>query len=125
MKQHYLIRPEQLNHAGNLFGGQILSWADETAYLTAVTEYPCCNFVTRALEATDFKAPAANGDIVEMSGKVVSTGETSCRVLVAAYNRTTGKDMFSTCFVMVNVTNGQKSPIKQANAHQNPTKCQN
>ena len=62
--QHYIIRPEHLNHGGNLFGGQMLSWADEVAYLTAMLEYPRCQFVTKALEATDFKTPACNGNII-------------------------------------------------------------
>jgi acyl-CoA hydrolase len=111
MIQHYLIRPESLNHAGNLFGGRLLSWADETAYMTAIQAYPNCEFVTRALEATDFKSPAVNGDLVELTGKIVETGETSCKVSISARNVTTGKEMFSTDFIMVNVINGHKEPI--------------
>ena len=112
--QHYIIRPEHLNHGGNLFGGQMLSWADEVAYLTAMLEYPHCQFVTKALEATDFKTPACGGNIIEVTGTVIETGNSSCKVLVSVRNVTTGHDVFSTHFIMVNVVGGQKKPIKAA-----------
>ena len=107
----YIIRPEYLNHGGNLFGGQMLSWADEVAYITATLKYPRCEFVTKALEATDFKTPAANGHIIEVTGEVIETGVTSCKVLVSAKNLTVHHDVFSTHFVLVNVIDGKKTPI--------------
>jgi acyl-CoA hydrolase len=75
--------------------------------------YPGSEFVTRALEATDFKSPAVNGNIVEITGKVLDKKTTSCRVHVSAQNRTTGQPMFSTVFVMVNVIDGHKTPIQE------------
>jgi acyl-CoA hydrolase len=107
----YIIRPEYLNHGGNLFGGQMLSWADEVAYITATLKFPQCEFVTKALEATDFKTPAANGHIIKITGEVIETGVSSCKVLVSATNLTVHQDVFSTHFIMVNVIDGKKAPI--------------
>lgn len=110
----YIIRPEHLNHGGNLFGGQMLSWADEVAYITATLKHPQCEFVTKALEATDFKTPAALGHIIEITGEIIETGVSSCKVLVSAKNLTVHGDVFSTHFVMVNVIGGRKAPISGA-----------
>ena len=112
--QTYIIRPEHLNHGGNLFGGQMLLWADEVAFITATLAFPHCEFVTKALEATDFKTPAANGHIVEVRGEIIGTGVTSCNVLVSARNLTVHEDVFSTHFIMVNVIDGRKQPIGNA-----------
>ena len=111
MKNHYLIRPQHLNHAGHLFGGTLLSWIDETGFLVASMKYPGASFVTKALEATEFKAPAENGDVVLIEGEHLTTGESSCRIKVRATNLTTQKPMFETTIVMVNVIDNHKAPI--------------
>ena len=111
MTQHYLIRPQHLNHNHVLFGGQILYFADEVAFITATLKYPNCRFVTKALEATEFNSPVSDGDILAITGEVISVGRTSCRVRITAQNQTSKNPVFSTDFVMVNVIAGQKTPI--------------
>src|SRR5574344_538715 len=48
MQFNTLVRSEHLNHNGKLFGGYMLLWVDEYAYIAAITEYPGARFVTRA-----------------------------------------------------------------------------
>ena len=42
-----LVRPEHLNHHGFLFGGRLLEWLDEQAYIAAISRLnPEANLVT-------------------------------------------------------------------------------
>ena len=40
MDNHKLVMPEHLNHYGYLFGGNLLQWVDEYAYIANVPEHP-------------------------------------------------------------------------------------
>ena len=113
MKQKHLlvIRPEHLNHQGHLFGGLMMSWADEQVYITATLAHPKANFVTRLFKEFNFHVPAELGNIVEIQSQVIHTGTTSCTVRVAAKNLTLDCYVFSTEAVMVNVQDGQKVAI--------------
>jgi acyl-CoA hydrolase len=110
-KHLLVIRPEHLNHQGHLFGGLMMSWADEQVYITATLTYPKASFVTRLFKEFNFHAPAHLGNIVEIQSEVIQTGTTSCTVRVAAKNLTLDRDVFSTEAVMVNVQDGQKVAI--------------
>ena len=46
MINHKLVLPQYLNHYGFLFGGHLLKWVDEYAYIAASMEYPDCDFVS-------------------------------------------------------------------------------
>lgn len=106
-----LIRPEFLNHAGILFGGYMMKWADEMAYIAASMEFPDGDFVTKLFGQFDFRAPVALGDIIKIYSEVESVGHTSCKISVFAVNARTGAEVFQTFAVMVNVKNGQKTPL--------------
>ena len=45
MINHKLVLPERLNHYGYLFGGYLLHWVDEYAYITANLDFPGHRFV--------------------------------------------------------------------------------
>ena len=115
MKQKHLlvIRPEHLNHQAHLFGGLMMSWADEQVYITATLACPKANFVTKLFKEFNFHVPAELGNIIEIQSEVIHTGTTSCVVRVAAKNLTLGREVFSTEAVMVNVQDGKKAPIPQ------------
>jgi acyl-CoA hydrolase len=53
MEHYKVILPAHLNHYGYLFGGHMLQWIDEFAYITANQEFPGNNFVTVAFVAVD------------------------------------------------------------------------
>jgi acyl-CoA hydrolase len=71
------VRPEHLNHYGYLFGGQLLKWVDENAWLVATLDFPGCRLVTRGMEESDFKTPVANGSILRFSIIPSRQGRTS------------------------------------------------
>src|SRR5262245_27011452 len=106
-----LIRPEFLNHGGTVFGGYLMQWADDLAYIAASLAYPGALFVTKLFGQFDFKAPARAGDILRLLAEIESTGTTSCRINVWAVNARTGIEVFRTFAVMVNVKDGNKAPL--------------
>jgi len=106
------IRPEFLNHAGRLFGGNMMLWADDMAYNAASLAFPDAAFVTKLFGQFDFKEPVTNGAIIKIFSQVVSTGETSCKVDVWSLDARTQQEVFRTFAVMVNVKDGHKAPLK-------------
>ena len=106
-----LIRPEFLNHAGTLFGGFLMQWADEMAYNAASLTFPDANFVTRLFGQFDFTAPVRQGDIIKIFSEVESVGTTSCKILVWAVNARTRAQVFRTFAIMVNVRDAKKIPL--------------
>lgn len=108
---YFLVRHRDLNHAGSLFGGAMMAWADELAYIAATLSYPGCDFVTKVFEPFDFIGGAAQGAIVRIDAKVVSKGRSSVRVQVSGVWAITGQPIFSTYAVMVNARAGKSVPI--------------
>ncbi len=64
MNTFILVRPEHLNHHGFLFGGQLLKWVDEFAWLVAARDFPEQMLVTRAMDNIEFKTKVLNGSIL-------------------------------------------------------------
>lgn len=106
-----VIRPEFLNHGGTVFGGYMMQWADDLAYVAASLAYPEANFVTKLFGQFDFKSPVGAGDIIKVFSQVESVGTTSCKVQVWAVNARLATEVFRTFAVMVNVQNGRKVPL--------------
>ena len=76
--------PGTTNHYDTLFGGTLLGWMDEVAFITA-TRFGRCPFVTVSLERTDFKHPIPSGTIVELVGRVETLGRTSLKIRVDVF----------------------------------------
>lgn len=78
------VIPNTTNHYDTLFGGTLLSWMDEVAFITA-TRYSHARIVTVSIDRTDFKLPIPSGSIVELVGRVDKVGKTSLRVNVDVF----------------------------------------
>jgi acyl-CoA hydrolase len=115
---YFLVRHKDLNHAGTLFGGAMMAWADELAFIAASLSYPGCDFVTKVFETFDFIKGPAQGAIVRIDAQVISRGSSSVRVQVSGEWAVSGQPIFSTHAVMVNVKGGHAVPIPHA--PQNP-----
>ena len=76
-----LVFPNQTNHLGTLFGGHALSMMDMAASIAA-HRYARNTVVTASIERTDFLTPVYEGELVEVTGKVIRTGRTSLVVQV-------------------------------------------
>ena len=113
---YFLVRHRDLNHAGTLFGGAMMAWADELAYNAATLSYPGCDFVTKIFEQFDFIGGPGQGAIVRIDAQVISKGRSSVRVQVSGTWAVTGQPIFSTYAIMVNARNGHSVPIPEENS---------
>lgn len=88
-----LVKSEDLNGAGSLFGGKALAWIDEEAAIYAFCQLGSKNLVTKAMSTINFKAPAKLGDIIEIGCDVVNFGNTSITVSCSMRNKTTQQEI--------------------------------
>lgn len=87
-----LVLPTHTNSLESVFGGQIVSWIDICAAITA--QRHCSNpVVTASIDAMNFVAPVYTGWIVNLAASVNYVGKTSLEigVRVDAENPTLGK----------------------------------
>lgn len=101
MENYRLIRPEHLNHYGYLFGGYLLKWVDEVAWLEASLDYPDCRFVTVGMDRVAFKKPVKEGTILQFVGQRTREGATSVEYSVNVNDRES--QIFSTHVTLVRV----------------------
>jgi acyl-CoA hydrolase len=118
MDHYKLVLPEFLNHQGFLFGGYLLKWIDELAYITANLNYPGHRFVTIALDNVTFKHRISSGQILKFSVVESKLGNTSVEYLVQAFGeqdqRKKAQVLFETKITFVSVTeSGRKRSIKR------------
>lgn len=115
VENHKLVLPSNLNHYGYLFGGDLLKWVDEYAWIAATLEYPDCNFVTLGMDKVEFKKSVREGSILKFISEKTKTGTTSVQYLVQVYrgnNRATSDLIFSTCVTFVRIDrDGKKTPL--------------
>ena len=88
-----IVMPAHLNGAGTLFGGQALAWIDEEAAIYAACQLNSHQIVTKFMSAIDFKAPARQGDLVELGTTLVDVGRTSITVSCTLRNKTTHEEI--------------------------------
>lgn len=88
-KTRKLIKPEDLNARGTLFGGTILKWVDEEAAIYAMCQLETKNIVTKLISEVNFKSPAYQGDIIEIGVEATNFGRTSITLEVDVRNKDT------------------------------------
>ncbi|XUW99943.1 MAG: acyl-CoA thioesterase [Dehalogenimonas sp.] len=116
MEHYKLILPEHLNHDGFLFGGNMLKWIDEFAYITANHDFPGNRFVTIALDNVTFLHPVASGEIIRFEVTRSKVGRTSVQYQVRVFGtrRQASPEtiLFETHITFVNVdSDGKKQSI--------------
>jgi acyl-CoA hydrolase len=116
MDNFTLVRPEHINHHGALFGGQMLKWVDEFAWLTASRDFPHCRLVTIAMDDIVFRHPAPCGSILRFNILLRQQGTTSLTYSVDVYSDAPGAEseqhIFSTTITFVAVDEkGQKTSL--------------
>ncbi len=116
MDHHKLVMPENLNHYGFLFGGYILKWVDEVAWIAVSLDYPKCNFVTIAMDNVEFRKSVRQGTILKFTADRVRVGTTSVGYHVGVFHETgqssESVSIFSTTVTLVRVDDqGHKTPI--------------
>lgn len=76
-----VTQPRDTNVYGTIFGGVILSYIDQAAFVEA-RRHGAHRWVTAAMDRIDFKAPVHVGDIVSFFARTVKKGTKSVTVAV-------------------------------------------
>ena len=75
-----LIKPQDLNAHGTLFGGAVLSWIDEEAAIFVLCQLGKGSIVTKYMSEINFVNSAKLGDVIEIGMETVKFGRTSITV---------------------------------------------
>ncbi|MBL8854753.1 MAG: acyl-CoA thioesterase [Planctomycetaceae bacterium] len=114
MQTYKLVMPGDLNHYGFLFGGNLLKWVDEVAWIAATLHYPGMHFVTVAIDNVQFKKSIRQGSILRFECLLQRQGNTSVQFKVEVFRNSpeeveNAEVVFSTIVTMVRVDDrGQK-----------------
>lgn len=120
MENHKLVLPENLNQFGYLFGGDLLKWVDEYAWIAATLDYPECHFVTVGMDRVEFKESVREGTVLKFVITKAKEGNTSVMYKVSVYRGQgdkTQKDLvFTTHVTLVNIDqDGRKKLLSKIN----------
>lgn len=110
--QHYLLMPGDMNSAGVLFGGKLLSWIDMLAGIVAL-RHADSRVLTVAIDHLEFKKSAYCSDVVTLDGRVTWVGHSSMEVCIDTWRENKGgqKELINTAYVvMVAVEDGTGTP---------------
>jgi acyl-CoA hydrolase len=116
MKNYQLVLTEHLNHYGYLFGGTLLKWADESAYICARIDHPGKSFLTVGMEKVSYKKRVELGSIIVFNVGKERTGTTSVTYRVSARiagaSPGDGAEIFTTMVTFVCIDeDGNKRPL--------------
>ncbi|MCW8824919.1 MAG: acyl-CoA thioesterase [Gammaproteobacteria bacterium] len=116
MENYKLVLPENLNHYGYLFGGNMLKWVDESAYVAARLDYPDFEFVTVALNRVEFNQRVDVGSILKFDVQRSRLGSSSIDFTVTVKEegniKNLGQVLFSTTITFVSVDHeGNSVPL--------------
>ena len=78
-----ILRQANMNGSNRLFGGDLITWMDEVAAVSA-RRYAEGPVTTACIENMRFLRPAHLNEILVVTGRVIYTGRTSMEVLVTA-----------------------------------------
>src|SRR5690554_7872724 len=79
-----IVLPNQTNPHGNLFGGQLLSWMDEVAVITA-QRHSRRVVVTAAVNNVSFASPVKESDVVTLEARVSRVFNSSMEIFIDVY----------------------------------------
>jgi len=85
------LKSEDLNAMGTLFGGRLLQWIDEEAFIFAYCQLGMTNVVTKFISEIEFKSRAKLGDVIEFGTDIVKFGTTSVALKCHVRNKRTKK----------------------------------
>lgn len=87
MVSYKLILPEHMNHYGSLFGGNLLKWVDEVAWIAVSQEYPGGNFVTIGMDHVEFRKGCGLHSVLRFDVNRIREGNTSVSYRVIVVRR--------------------------------------
>ena len=119
MISYKLVMPDHMNQYGVLFGGNLLKWVDETAWMAVSLDYPGARFVTIGMDRVEFKKSVSGGSILRFEVVRQRVGRTSitydARVFRRELHQSAEDVIFSTDITFVRVDeSGEKMPVVSA-----------
>ena len=87
-----IVMYEDLNAAGSIFGGKLVSWIDEGTAIYASCQMNARRVVTKKISELLFNQPARLGDMLEIWCKIAHAGNTSLTIDVVVSRRTFADD---------------------------------
>ena len=87
MMTYRLVMPEDMNHYGFLFGGKMLMWIDEVAWIAVSNDYPGWRFVTVGMSEVTFKKSVHPRAVLRFDAQKQRVGKTSVTYHVDVYRR--------------------------------------
>ena len=84
-----MVAARDLNSNGTLFGGRVLEWIDEEAFIFASCQLESESIVTRSISTVEFIASARQGDVIEIGMQAVTFGRTSITLRCVVRNKRT------------------------------------
>ena len=110
MENYKLVMPEHLNQYGFLFGGHLLMWVDEVAWIAATLAFPDCRFVTVAMDSVEFKKGVREGTILRFTVDNCRKGRTSVTWEVRVWREQ--EEIFSNHVTLARIDeNGEKTTL--------------
>ena len=79
-----VMMPRDTNAVGTIFGGVLLSYIDQAAFIGA-REVAAHRYVTVAVNTVEFKEPVFVGDVLSFYAEPVKIGRTSIRVRITVW----------------------------------------
>ena len=109
MENHRLVLPGHLNQYGFLFGGYLLMWVDEVAWMAASLDYPECHFATVGMDDVSFRRSVREGALLRFAADRVHVGNTSVRYSVDVF-----RDLHSIFTTEVTLVRIDESGVKMS-----------
>lgn len=107
MDHYKIVLPADLNDYGSLFGGTLLKWVDEIAYIHVSLDFPERQFVTIGLDNVEFRHPIRQGQILSFRCCQKRIGRTSVtyevEVFRARYETDNKEEVFKNNITFVSV----------------------
>jgi acyl-CoA hydrolase len=82
----FISEPADVNYGGNVHGGAVMKWIDQTAYACA-TSWAEGYAVTLYVGGIRFYRPIHIGDLVKVVARVIYTGTTSIHIACDVHSR--------------------------------------
>ena len=117
MTSYKLVMPGDLNHYGFLFGGKMLMWVDEIAWMAVSGDYPGYHFVTVGMSEVTFHKSVHPQSVLRFETTKARVGRTSVTYHVEVFRRhiesSEETGVFTTDITFVRIgADGAKMPIK-------------
>lgn len=107
------VFPGDTNHHNTMFGGTVMSYMDEVAFLTA-TRFSRKPIVTVSSDKINFQHAIPSGTIVKIVGNIVKIGRTSLDVFIEVFIESMyreGSDLAITGTFTLVAINENKRPV--------------